>query len=249
MKRREFITLLGGAAAGWPLAVRAQQPAIPVIGFLHVASANPFAHLVAGLREGLQETGYIEGQNLAIEFRWAGGQYDSLPALAADLVRRQVALIVTGGGPPSAIAAKAATGTIPIVFNVGSDPVTMGLVTSLSRPGGNATGVNIFTTELETKRLGLLHQLMPAGLVIAHLVNPNYPPTEINVSEVAASARLIGRQILLLKGYQRKGYRRSIRDNCANASRRSPLWRRPVPQQPARPNRRASDTTRHSGHL
>ena len=199
MRRREFILALGGAAATWPLAARAQNPAMPVIGFLHVASAKPFAHIVAGFRQGLKETGAIEGENVAIEFRWAEGQNSRLPELAADLVHRRVTVIVTGGGEASAVAAKAATTTIPIVFNVGSDPVKVGLVTSLNRPGGNATGVNIFTAELAAKRLGLLHDLVPTGSVIAYLVNPNFPPTETNVKEVEAAARLIGRQILLLK--------------------------------------------------
>ena len=198
MNRRSFITLLGGAAA-WPLAGRAQQPAMLVVGFLHVASAAPFVHLLAALRQGMKESGYVEGQNVAIEFRWAEGQSARLPELAADLVRRQVAVIVTGGGEAAAHAAKAATTTIPIVFNAGVDPVKTGLVASLGRPGGNATGVNIFTAELAAKRLGLLQELLPAASVIAHLVNPNYPPAEASASEVEAAARLIGRKILLLK--------------------------------------------------
>ena len=198
MNRRELIASLGGAAAAWPLMARAQQT-IPVVGFLHVGSAKPFVHLVAGLRQGLKETGIVEGENVTIEFRWAEGHFDRLPALAADLVRRQVAVIVTGGGEHSVLAAKAATATIPIVFNIGGDPVKLGIVASLSRPGGNATGVNFFTDELEAKRLGLLHDLLPAASVIAHLVNPNYPPAEFNIREVAAAARIVGRQVVLLK--------------------------------------------------
>jgi putative tryptophan/tyrosine transport system substrate-binding protein len=178
MKRREFITLFGVAAATWPLAARAQQPAMPVIGFLHVGSPDALSHLVTAFRQGLKEVGYFEGQNVAIEFRWAEGHYDRLPALAADLVRRQVAVIITGGGDaPAAI---------------------------LSRPGGNITGVNILTTELAAKRLGLLNDLVPAGSVIAYIVNPNFPATESNVKEVETAARAIGRQILLLKATNEK---------------------------------------------
>jgi ABC-type uncharacterized transport system substrate-binding protein len=197
VKRREFITLLGGAAAPWPLVARAQQPAMPVVGFLGTASAGPFAHLVAGLRRGLQETGFIEGRNVAIEYRWAEGQYDRVPALAADLVRREVAVIVTVGGEPSVAAAKAATATIPIVFNTGTDPVKLGLVASLARPGGNLTGVNIFTTELTEKRLGLLRDLVPAAPTIAVLLNPNFPAAAANVREAEAAARAIGKQVVI----------------------------------------------------
>jgi len=202
--RRELIAALGSAAT-WPLTARAQQPAMPVIGFLGTASANPFAHLIAGFRQGLKETGYVEGQNVAIEFRWAEGQYDRVPALAADLVRRQVAVIVTVGGEISAFAAKAATTMIPIVFNVAGDPVKVGLVASLSRPGGNATGVNIFTAELAAKRLGLLHELIPTALLIAVLVNPNFPPAAANAREVEAAARVTGQKILLLKADSESG--------------------------------------------
>jgi putative tryptophan/tyrosine transport system substrate-binding protein len=199
MKRREFITLFGGTAATWPFAAYAQQPVMPVIGFLHVGSADPFARFVDAFRKGLKEAGYIEGQNLAIEFRWANGQNNQLPALAADLVRRQVAIIVTGGGEASVLAAKAATTTIPIVFNAGRDPVEIGLVASLGRPGGNITGINILTAELPAKRLGLLHDLIPTASVIAHLVNPNFPATETNAREVEAAARVIGLQLVLVK--------------------------------------------------
>jgi ABC-type uncharacterized transport system substrate-binding protein len=197
VNRRSFITLLGGAAAAWPLTARAQQPAMPVVGFLGTASAGPFAHLVASLRRGLQETGFVEGRNVAIEYRWAEGQYDRVPALAADLVRRQVAVIVAVGGEPSAAAAKAATATIPIVFNVGTDPVKLGLVTSLARPGGNATGVNIFTTELVEKRLGLLHDLVPAATTVAVLSNPNFAAAVANVRESEAAARAIGKEVVI----------------------------------------------------
>ena len=199
MQRREFITLLGGAAAAWPLAARGQNPVMPLIGFLHVASAKPFAHIVAGFRQGLKESGFVEGQNVEIEFRWAEGQIDRLPEMAADLIHRRVAVLATGGGEASAFAAKAATSTIPIVFNIGNDPVQVGLVASLNRPGGNVTGVNILTTELETKRLGLLHEMVPTASIIAHLVNPNYPLTKTNVSDFAAAARVMGLQIILVQ--------------------------------------------------
>jgi putative tryptophan/tyrosine transport system substrate-binding protein len=193
VKRREFITLLGGVAA-WPLVAHSQQPAMPVVGFLGTASAYPFAHLLAGLRRGLQETGFIEGRNVAVQYRWAEGQYDRVPALAADLVRRQVAVIVTVGGETSARAAIAATTTIPIVFNTGADPVKLGLVTSLARPGGNATGVNIFTTELVEKRLGLLRDLVPAAMTVAVLSNPNFAAAVANVRESESAARAIGKE-------------------------------------------------------
>jgi len=198
MRRREFITLLGGTAAAWPLAARAQQPAMPVLGFLSPTSAAPSAHLVTSFRRGLQEAGFVEGRNALIEYRWAEGKYEQLPALAADLVRRRVAVLVTVGGETSAGAAKAATGTIPIVFNVGSDPVKLGLVASLARPGGNATGVNIFTAELVEKRLGLLRDLLPAVTTIAVLSNPDFKAVSvINVRESEAAAKAIGKEVAI----------------------------------------------------
>jgi putative ABC transport system substrate-binding protein len=195
MKRRAFITLLGGAAAAWPFAARAQQAAMPVIGFLSSRSPDEAKHLVAAFRTGLQTGGYVEGQNLAIEYRWAEGQYDRLPMLAADLVRRGVAVLVTTGGEPSALAAKAATSAIPIVFTVGGDPVKIGLVASLNRPGGNATGVSLLTTAPEAKRLGLLHELAPSPAVIGVLINPNYQEAVAQAHEVQEAARVIDRRV------------------------------------------------------
>jgi putative ABC transport system substrate-binding protein len=197
--RRDFIALVGGSAATWPLAARAQQPALPVIGFLHSGSPEPIASRVAGFRKGLGEGGYIEGQTVAIEYRWAQDQYDRLPDLAADLVRRQVAVIATPGSVPAALAAKAATSTIPIVFEVGGDPVQLGLVASLSRPVGNVTGVTSMNVELGAKRLGLLHELLPGAARFAVLVNPNSPDvTELTIKDAQAAAAAIGREIEVL---------------------------------------------------
>jgi putative ABC transport system substrate-binding protein len=195
MRRREFISLLGGAATTWPLAAYAQQP---VIGFLSGASSAPWEPYVAAFRRGLKETGYVEGQNVAIEFRWADSEYDRLPAMAADLVRRQVAVLVAGAGTPAIMAAKAATTTIPIVFSMGGDPVELGVVASINRPGGNLTGVANLTGLLDAKRLELLRDAVPNATLIAVMMNPSSPYTSGYADSIRDEARSMGQRITIL---------------------------------------------------
>jgi putative ABC transport system substrate-binding protein len=200
VKRRDFITLLSSAVAGWPLTVRGQQPAMPIVGVVGGGGGDTSTRYVTAFRKGLNESGIIEGQNVTVEFHWLKGQYDRLPSLMADLVRRRVAVIATPGSNPAALAAKAATTTIPIVFGVGEDPVKLGLVASLARPGGNATGINLFNVEVAAKRLGLLHELVPKAIRIAVLVNPaNATSAESTLRYMPDAARAIGLQTWVLR--------------------------------------------------
>jgi len=200
MRRRKFITLLcGTAAATWPFAARAQLSALPVIGFLNSASPDGYAPFVGGFLRGLKEAGFIDSENVSIAYRWAEGQYDRLPALAADLVAKRVSVIVATGGLPPSLAAKEATKTIPIVFTMGSDPVKFGLVASLNRPGGNVTGVSLFAYLLDAKRVELMHELVPSATTIALLANPNNPQADAQFADVEAASRTFGQQLIILK--------------------------------------------------
>jgi putative ABC transport system substrate-binding protein len=199
LKRREFIALLGGAAVTWPLAARAQQPAMPVVGYLSARSPEDTAHLVKAFRRGLSEAGFIEGQNVTVEYRWALGQADRLPGLAADLIGKPVTLFVTTGGESAALAAKAATSTIPIAFIIGGDPVKLGLAATYNRPGGNATGISILTETLEPKRLELLRELVPQARTIGAFLDPNFPLHERQLRDVREAARALDLQVQELR--------------------------------------------------
>ena len=199
LKRREFIRRLAGAAFAWPLAARAQQPSPPVIGFLNSGSAGPLSANLRGFLQGLSEAGYVEGRNVAIEQRWADGDYDRLPQLAADLVGRRISVLAATGGLPSALAAKAATNSIPIVFVMGSDPVKAGVVASLNRPGGNITGVSFLTNTLGAKRIELLSQLAPKAATIGMLVNPTNPDAEVEINDASAALKALGRMVSVVK--------------------------------------------------
>ncbi len=199
MKRRVFISLLGGAAVTWPLSARAQQAAMPLIGFMSARGPEDSAYLVQAFHRGLAEGGFVGGQNVAIEFRWAHGQYDRLPALAADLVSRRVNVITAVGGDPSPIAAKRATSSIPIVFGMGGDPVSAGLVESFNRPGGNVTGVTLLTSQMEPKRLGLLREVAPGALLIGILLNPTFRPATLQLQQIEEAARGVGQRIAVAR--------------------------------------------------
>jgi len=243
MRRREFIAGLGSGVAAWPLAARAQQAAIPMIGFFHIMSAENVPHVVASFRQGLGEAGLVEGRNVRVEYRWAEGHYDRLPADAADLARRDVAVIVAGGGEPAPQAAKAATRTIPIVFTAAGDPVKDGLVASLNRPGGNATGITVFGGSAATKRLQLLHEVVPKAGSTAYLMNPSNPNAEIEMQAVQSAAASLGQQMTVVNA-NNEGELDAAFAPCINSTRArfsspptrsfsgsasgSPRWRRVI---------------------
>jgi putative ABC transport system substrate-binding protein len=206
LRRRDFIALFGGAPLALPLAARAQQPAMPVVGFLNSASPAAWTNLVAAFHQGLSEEGYVEHRNVGIEWRWAEGRYEQLPALAAELARRHVTVIVATGGVTSALAAKAATTVIPIVFTTGSDPVQQGLVASLNRPGGNVTGVSLFVSQMEGKRLGLLRELVPRAALIGMLLNPTNPNAERQLKDIQEAARAIGQQFHIVHASRERDF-------------------------------------------
>ena len=226
MRRREFIAFVGYTAAAWPLPARAEQSAVPVIGFLSSASPQPFENYVARFRAGLKETGYVDSQNVAIAFRWAEGHYDRLPALAAELVHRNVAVIFASGGPPSALAAKAATVTTPTVFIV-ADPIKLGLVASLNHPGGNATGVGLFNVAVEAKKLEILHELAPNAMKIGVLVNPHNPKTDYR-NRVAVSGRCAGIAATHCERGDRRRIQRGLHNARQAAGRCATCCRRPI---------------------
>ena len=248
MRRRDFVTMLGAAAA-WPVTARAQQPAVPVIGFLSGASSGPFAPYVAAFRQSLSEVGYVEGRNVIIEYRWADGQYDRLPEMAAELVRRQVAVLVATGGNAAGLAAKAATTTIPIVFTGGGDPVRLGLVASLNRPGGNATGVSVLISAAEPKRLGLLRELVPTAELTAVLVNPNNVNAENQSQDTREAARAIGQQIHILHASTEPALEIAFATMAQLRAGALLVGADAFFNSPASSHRRACGTPRHSGNL
>jgi len=199
VKRREFITLLGGAAATWPLAARAQQSSLPVIGFMSGRSTADSGYLAEAFRQGLRDTGYVEGESIGIEYRWANGDYDRLPGFASDLLQRNVLVLVAVGGDPSPVAAKKATSTVPIVFGMGGDPVKAGLVASFNRPGGNATGYTLLTNQMEPKRIGLLHELVPGASLLGALINPSFPPAARQLEDIEKATRSIKQNLFVAR--------------------------------------------------
>jgi putative ABC transport system substrate-binding protein len=249
LNRRDLITLLSGAAISSPLVARTQQKATPIIGFLNSASPSPFVNYVAAFRRGLQDEGYADGQNLAIEFRWAEGQNDRLPALAADLINHQVSVIAATGGPASAFAAKAATDSIPIVFTMAGDPVKRGLVASLNHPGGNITGYNFVAAELDGKRLGLLHELVPDAEPLAALLDPKTPNFGAQTQDIDAAARILGRRITIITAASAIEIDAALAKSQLGDAVGLADRRRSVLQQPAAADRRAGGGIGAAGDL